>query len=184
MGIKIDRDVFDIEFFLRKRSSTTQRFCRGELSKQPQVRLDGRPPIGKAISNVIGRFFIESVKERLESIGTQERIVRADTDKAIEPKCLGSTNEAIEHVILIAAKAVNARLAGHLLQHVVLRADGRCQYHLLVRTGPSDVFNKNVNNALLAIEREQYLVVQPGRAGTCLNDNSVFHIFIRLKASI
>lgn len=148
------------------------------------MRLDGRPPIGKAISNVIGRFFIESVKERLESIGTQERIVRADTDKAVESERLGGTDEAIEHVILIAAEAVNSSPTCHLLQHVVLWTDGRGQYHLLVRTSPSDVFNKNVNNALLAIEREQYLVVQPGRTGTCLDNNSVFHIFIRLKASI
>lgn len=73
---------------------------------------------------------------------------------------------------------------GHFRQHIILRTVGSGKYDTFVRTGLFDIGYQDVDDALFAIEGKQNLVVQPGGTGARLNDYSIFHNFIRLKASI
>ena len=123
-------------------------------------------------------------KESIESFGTQKRIIRTNTDKTIHAEDFGSTDKAIEHIVLITTKTEDACLMGYFGKYIILRTVGRGKYDTLIRTSLFDIGYQNVDNALFAIEREQYLIVQPGGTGTCLNNYSIFHSFIRLKASI
>ena len=145
---------------------------------------DGRTSIGKAIGDIICRTEIVFGKEGIESFGTKERIIRTNTDKAVDTENFGSTDKAVEYIVLVATKTEDTRLTGGFGKHVVLRAIGGGKYNTFVRTSLFDIGYQNVDDALFAIEGEQNLVVQPGRTGACLNDYSIFHNFIRLKASI
>ena len=176
--------MLNVEFLLCERCGPTQRIRCGEFGKQSQVRFDGGSSVGKAVGDVVGRHLVGSIEKSPESIGTQERIVRTDANETVETECFGSTDEAVEHIVLVAAETVDTSLAGHLLQYVVLRADGCGQYYTPVGAGSSDAVDKNVDDTLSAIEGEQYFVVQTSGSGACLDDNTVFHIFIRLKASM
>ena len=148
------------------------------------MRFDSRATVCKTVSYVISRSGIILIKKSKKTIRTQKRIIRTDTDKTVEMKGFGRLYKSVEHIIFVSPIAADTGFTGNLCQDIILRTVGSGKNNRLADAGLPDIINQDVYNALPTVEREQYFIMQPGRTGPCLNDDSIFHNFIRLKASI
>ena len=100
---------------------------------------DGRTSIGKTIGNIICRTEIVFGKEGIESFGTKERIIRTNTDKAVDTENFGSTDKAVEYIVLVSPVATDTCFAGNLCQYIILRTVGSGKHNSLIGAGLLDI---------------------------------------------
>ena len=91
------------------------------------MRFDGGAAVCKAVGNIIRRPGVMFREKRQETVGTQERIIRTNTDKAVE------------HIIFIAPVATDTCFTGNLRQYVILRAVGSGKDNRPTDTGLLDI---------------------------------------------
>lgn len=79
------------------------------------------------------------LEESPEAVGTQERIVRTDTDKAVKVECFGSPDKAVEYIVLVSPVATDTCFAGNLCQYIILRTVGSGKHNGLAGAGLLDI---------------------------------------------
>ena len=83
MCIEINCNVLYVQFFLCSGGCTAQGIGSRQLGKQAQMRFDSGAAVCKTVSDIICRAGIVLLEESPEAVGTQERIIRTNTDKAV-----------------------------------------------------------------------------------------------------
>ena len=139
MCIEINRNVLYVQFFLCSGGCTAQGIGSRQLGKQAQMRFDSGTAVCKTVSDIICRAGIVLLEESPEAVGTQERIVRTDTDKAVKVECCGSPDKAVEYIVLVSPVATDTCFAGNLCQYIILRTVGSGKHNGLTGAGLLDI---------------------------------------------
>lgn len=139
MCIEINCNVLYVQFFLCSGGCTAQGIGSRQLGKQAQMRFDSGAAVCKTVSDIICRAGIVLLEESPEAVGTQERIVRTDTDKAVKVECLGSPDKAVEYIVLVSPVATDTSFAGNLCQYIILRTVGSGKHNGLIGAGLLDI---------------------------------------------
>ena len=103
------------------------------------MRFDSGAAVCKTVSDIICRAGIVLLEESPEAVGTQERIVRTDTDKAVKVECFGSPDKAVEYIVLVSPVATDTCFAGNLCQYIILRTVGSGKHNGLTGAGLLDI---------------------------------------------